>query len=121
MQVFRYGCGGKALKWIDSFLQATDFELLLMEQSQVLSGVLSPFLGPMLFSLHLNDILANIDLEIKLFADDHICCPCEISFRVSFMSKPNFRGMFSKEMVYIVPVIQMQYDAVYKGRKVPCF
>ena len=30
-------------------------------------------LGPLLFSLHINDISINIDSEIRLFADDCAC------------------------------------------------
>ena len=30
-------------------------------------------LCPLLFSLYINDISTNIDLEIRLFADDYIC------------------------------------------------
>ena len=31
-------------------------------------------LGPLLFSLHINDIMSNIESEIRLFADDCVCC-----------------------------------------------
>ena len=30
-------------------------------------------LGPLLFSLHINDITADIESEIRLFADDCVC------------------------------------------------
>ena len=30
-------------------------------------------LGPLLFSLHTNDIMSNIGTEIRLFADDCVC------------------------------------------------
>ena len=30
-------------------------------------------LGPLLFSLHINDISTDIDSEIRLFADDCVC------------------------------------------------
>ena len=30
-------------------------------------------LGPLLFSLHINDITADIESEIRLFADDCFC------------------------------------------------
>ena len=34
-------------------------------------------LGPLLFSLYINDISADIESEIRLFADDCVCY-CEI-------------------------------------------
>ena len=34
-------------------------------------------LGPLFFSLHINDITADIESEIRLFADDCVCY-CEI-------------------------------------------
>ena len=30
-------------------------------------------LGPLLFSLHINDTMSDIESEIKLFADDCVC------------------------------------------------
>ena len=30
-------------------------------------------LGPLLFSLHINDIMLDIESEIRLFADDCVC------------------------------------------------
>ena len=30
-------------------------------------------LGPLLFYLHINDIMSDIDSEIRLFADDCVC------------------------------------------------
>ena len=32
-----------------------------------------PFLVPLLFSLYINDISADIESEIRLFADDCVC------------------------------------------------
>ena len=32
-------------------------------------------LGPLLFSLHINDIMSDIESEIRLFADDCVCYP----------------------------------------------
>ena len=40
----------------------------------VLSGVpQGTVLGPLLFSLYINDISSDIDSEIRLFADDCVC------------------------------------------------
>ena len=39
-----------------------------------MSGVpQSTVLGPLLFSLHMNDIMSDIESEIRLFADDCVC------------------------------------------------
>ena len=39
-----------------------------------MSGVpLGTVLGPLLFSLHINDIISEIESEIRLFADDCVC------------------------------------------------
>ena len=39
-----------------------------------MSGVLQgTVLGPLLFSLHINDIMSDIESEIRLFADDCVC------------------------------------------------
>ena len=41
----------------------------------VLSGVpQGTVLGPLLFSLYINDISSDIESEIRLFADDCVCC-----------------------------------------------
>ena len=42
--------------------------------SDVESGVpQGTVLGPVLFSLHINDILDNVSSDIRLFADDCVC------------------------------------------------
>ena len=65
------------MKWIDSFL--------CFRQQQVVNGVKSDWapvlsgvpqgtvLGPLLFSLYINDISSDIESEIRLFADDCVC------------------------------------------------
>ena len=77
-KLFRYGIGGKTLKWIDSFL-------CFRQQRVVVNGVKSDWapvllgvpqgtvLGPLLFSLYINDISSDIESEIRLFADDCVC------------------------------------------------
>ena len=77
-KLFSYGIGGKTLKWINAFL-------CYRQQRVVVNGVKSDWapvvsgnpqgtvLGPLLFSLHINDITADIKSEIRLFADDCVC------------------------------------------------
>ena len=37
-------------------------------------SVLQTVLGPLLFSLRINDIMSDNESEIRLFADDCVCC-----------------------------------------------
>ena len=77
-KLYGYGTGGKTLKWIDSFLcfrqQRVVVNGIKSDWVPVLSGVpQSTVLGPVLFSLYINDITTDIDSEIRLFADDCVC------------------------------------------------
>ena len=46
-----------------------------MDWAPVLSGVpQGTVLGPLLFSLCINDISTDTDFQIRLFADDCVCC-----------------------------------------------
>ena len=66
-KLFSYGIGGKTLKWTDSFL-------CFRQQRVVVNGVNhGTVLGPLLFSLYINDISSDIESEIRLFADDCVC------------------------------------------------
>ena len=61
------------------------FSMLYRQQLVVVNSVKSDWapvvsgdpretvLGPLLFSLHINDITADIESEIRLFADDCVC------------------------------------------------
>ena len=77
-KLFSYGIGGKTLKWIDSFLcfrqQRVVINGVKSDWAPVLSGVpQGTVLGPLLFSLYINDISSDIESEIRLFADDCVC------------------------------------------------
>ena len=77
-KLYGYGIGGKTLKWIDSFLcfrqQRVVVNGIKSDWAPVLSGVPhGTVLGPVLFSLYINDITTDIDSEIRLFADDCVC------------------------------------------------
>ena len=77
-KLFSYGIGGKTLKWIDSFLffrqQRVVVNGVKSDKAPVLSGVpQGTVLGPLLFSLYINDITSDIEPEIRLFADDCVC------------------------------------------------
>ena len=77
-KLFSYGIGGKTLKWIDSFLCFRQHRVVVngvkSDWAPVLSGVpQGTVLGPLLFSLYINDISSDIESEIRLFADDCVC------------------------------------------------
>ena len=77
-KLFSYGIGGKTLKWIDSFLcfrqQPVVVNGVKFDWAPVLSGVpQGTVLGPLLFSLYINDISSDIESEIRLLADDCVC------------------------------------------------
>ena len=75
-----FGCdiGGKTLKWIDYFLCYIQQRVVVnganSDWAPVLSGVPQGIvLGPLLFSLYINDISTDIDSETSLFSDDCVC------------------------------------------------
>ena len=66
------------MKWINAFLcfrqQRVVVNGVKSDWASVVSGVpQGTVLGPLLFSLHINDITADIESEIRLFADDCVC------------------------------------------------
>ena len=69
----------KHLKWINAFLcyrqQRVVVNGVKSHWAPVVSGVpQGTVLGPLLFSLQINDITADIESEIRLFADDCVKC-----------------------------------------------
>ena len=77
-KLFGCGIGGKTLKLIDSFLcyrqQQDVVNGTKSDLAKVLSGIpQGTVLGPLLFSLYINDISTGIDSEIRLFSDDCVC------------------------------------------------
>ena len=82
----------------------------------VLSSVPGTVLGPLLFSLYINDITKGIDSELSLFADDCVCYR-EIKNSEDTVKLQEYIDrfrVFNKELWYEVPVGQMQYNADYK-------
>ena len=66
------------MKWIDAFLcfrqQRVVVNGVKSDWAPVVSGVpQGTVLGLLLFSLHINDIMSDIESEIRLFADDCVC------------------------------------------------
>ena len=77
-KLFSYGIGGATLNWINAFLcfrqQRVVVNGIKSDWAPVLSGVpQGTVLGPLSFSLYINDISADIESEIRLFADDCVC------------------------------------------------
>ena len=72
------GIGGTTLNWINAFLcfrqQRVVVNGIKSDWAPVVSGVpQGTVLGPLLFSLYINDISADIESELRLFADDCVC------------------------------------------------
>jgi len=66
---------GPILRWIEAFLvdrvQGVVVEGFRSQEDKVLSGVLQgTVLGPLLFLLHINDLLSVVTSQVRLFADD---------------------------------------------------
>ena len=77
-------------------------------------------LGPLLFSLYINDISSDIESEVRLFADDCVCYR-EIKDEEDTI-KPK-RDIDRLGSGYEISTCQMQYDAADKktDQEDPCF
>ena len=74
---YRYGITGNTHNWITYFLsnckRRVSVNGALSDITDVTSGVLQgSVLGPILFLLYINDINENVQLSVRLFADDSI-------------------------------------------------
>ena len=77
-KLFSYGIGGTTLNWINAFLcfrqQRVVVNCIKSDWAPVVSGAPQcTVLDPLLFSLYINDILADSKSEIRHFADDCVC------------------------------------------------
>ena len=72
-KLFSYGIGGKTLEWINAFLCFRQQRVVVNGVKSDWAPVVSGVLGPLLFSLYINDIPVGIDSQIRLFADDCVC------------------------------------------------
>ena len=77
-KLHRYGVDKDTLMWIDRFLyqrkQQVRVDSKYSEWADVKSGVpQGTVLGPLLFSIYMNDIVDCVNSEIRLFADDCVC------------------------------------------------
>ena len=127
-KLFGCGIGGKTLKWIDSFLcnrqQPVVVKGAKSDSVPVLSGVSQgTVLGPLLFSLYINDISTDIDSEIKLFADDCVCYReiKDTEDTLKLQKDIDQLGCWARK--WGISTCQMQYDADNKetDQKDPCF
>ena len=93
----------------------------------VLSGVpQGTVLGPLLFSLYINDVTTAIDTEIRLFADTvFVIARSKVQMRGHCETLGGYRSSWQlgKEIGHEIPTSQMQYHADYKetDQKDQCF
>ena len=117
-KLFSYGLGGTTLNWINAFLcfkqQRVVVNGIKSDWDPVVSGVTqATVLGPLLFSLYINDISADIESEIRLFADDCVCYR-EIKNEVDTLKlqrDTDRLGSWAKKWGMLFSTRQMQHDA----------
>ena len=76
----QYGIRGKLTEWLRDFLSDRWQRVVVngscSDWSNFSSGVPEgTFLGPVLFLLYINNLPTGISSEVRLFADDTVCCP----------------------------------------------
>ena len=128
-KLFSCGVGGKTLKSIDSLLCFRQQRIVVngakSDWALVLLGVpQGTVLGPLLFSLYINDISSDIESEIRPFADDCVCYR-ETKDEVDTMKLQrdiDRLGSWARNW-YEISICQMQYDAADKktDQDDPCF
>ena len=89
---------------------------LKSDWAPVVSGVpQGTILGPLLFSLHINDIMSDIESEIRLFADDCVCYRKIKDIKDTLKLQKDIGYMYlGHEMGYEISTSQMQHDAADK-------
>ena len=126
-KLFVCGIGGKTLKWINSFLCYRQQRVVVngakSDWAPVLSGVpQGTVLGPLLFSLYINDISTDIDSEIRLFANACVCYReiKDTEDTLKLHKDTDQLGCWARKWGMR---FQMQYDATNKEteKKDPCF
>ena len=103
------------MKWINDFLCYRQRRVIVngvkSDWALVVSGVpQGTVLGPLLFSLHINDITADKASEIRLFADDCVCY-CEIKDKedtLKLQRDIDRLGNWARKWGYEIPTCQMQ-------------
>ena len=107
------------MKWIDTFLCFRQQRVngVKSDWAPVVSGVpQGTVLGPLLCSLHINDIMSDIESEIRLFADDCVCYReiKDMEDTLTLQKDIDRLGIFGQEMEYEISTSQMQHDAADK-------
>ena len=118
-KLYVYGIGGNTLKWIDSFL-------CFRQQRDVVNGVKSDWapvlsdvpqgtvLGPLLFSLYINDIATDIGSAIRLFADDCVCyrkINLGTEDTVKLQADTDRLGSWARKMMITVTMIMAMFSS----------
>ena len=73
-------------------------------------------LGPLLFSLQINDIMSDIESEIRLFADDCVCHReiKDMEDTLKLQKESDRLSIWARKIGYEISTSQMQHDAADK-------